>query len=374
MTDEIEKFAVQVWQWLDKLSSNPWIEALILASAGLVLAKIAERLIVAVLVRVVARTNNRIDDHIALLLRKPVFTSLAVAGLIVATNSLSAQLGDKLLLTILGLLKTLIIISWVLFLMRATGPVLSGMESNNRFKFAQKDTIPLIRNLTIVMLVLTGAYAVLVAWDINVTGFVASAGIVGLALGLAAQDTLSHLFAGVAILADRPYRIGDYIVLDTGERGAVTAIGLRSTRLMTRDDVEVSIPNGVMGSAKIVNESGGGDTRYRIRVTIGVAYGSDLDQVIQLLEQIALDNPAICRTPEPRVRFREFGPWSLAFELLAWIEEPSLRGLLVHELNCAIYRRFKEENIVIPLPQQDVWVRQLPGNKDATTSDQPSRS
>jgi len=139
---------------------------------------------------------------------------------------------------------------------------------------------------------------------------------------------------------------------------------------MTRDDVEVSIPNGVMGSAKIVNESGGGDTRYRIRVTVGVAYGSDLDQVLQTLEKIALENGAICRDPEPRVRFREFGPSSLNFELLAWIEEPSLRGLLVHELNCAIYRRFREENIVIPFPQQDVWVRQLPGGDAATVPGQ----
>ena len=114
----------------------------------------------------------------------------------------------------------------------------------------------LLKNLAIVFLILAGAYSILIAWDINVTGLVASAGIVELALSFAAQDTLSHLFACVAILADRPYRIGDFIVLDSGERGKVTQIGLRSTSLMTRDDVEVSIPNGVMGSAKIVNESG----------------------------------------------------------------------------------------------------------------------
>jgi MscS family membrane protein len=374
MIQELKNFTEQSGQLLDTLSPNAWVEALILVAAGLVVAKVADLLLVGMLARILARSNNRIDDTIAHLLHKPVFTSIAVTGLIVAAHVLSDQLGAKLLPIVLALLNSLIIISWILFLMRATGPVLSSMESNKtRFKFAQKDTIPLIRNLAMVLLVLTGAYAILIAWDINVTGLVASAGIVGLALSFAAQDTLSHLFAGVAILADRPYRIGDYIVLDTGERGEVTAIGLRSTRLMTRDDVEVSIPNGVMGSAKIVNESGGGDTRYRIRVNIGVAYGSDLDQVLQALEQIALANPAICRKPEPRVRFREFGASSLDFELLAWIEEPSLRGLLVHELNCAIYRRFNEEKIVIPFPQQDVWIRQQPNNDDAAgTSERPA--
>jgi MscS family membrane protein len=374
MIQELKNFTEQSGQLLDTLSPNAWVEALILVAAGLVVAKVADLLLVGMLARILARSNNRIDDTIAHLLHKPVFTSIAVTGLIVASHVLSDQLGAKLLPIVLALLNSLIIISWILFLMRATGPVLSSMESNKtRFKFAQKDTIPLIRNLAMVLLVLTGAYAILIAWDINVTGLVASAGIVGLALSFAAQDTLSHLFAGVAILADRPYRIGDYIVLDTGERGEVTAIGLRSTRLMTRDDVEVSIPNGVMGSAKIVNESGGSDTRYRIRVNIGVAYGSDLDQVLQVLEQIALANPAICRKPEPRVRFREFGASSLDFELLAWIEEPSLRGLLVHEINCAIYRRFNEEKIVIPFPQQDVWIRQRPNNDDAAgTSERPA--
>lgn len=361
MTDEIENIADQSWSLLGALSPNPWVAALLLVAAGLIVAKIAEFVIVRIASRKLAKSDSRIDDSVARLLHKPIFNSIALAALIVASNTLQDQLGATLLPFILALLNSLIILSWVLFLMRATEPVLHSMESNkNRFRFAQKDTVPLIRNLAIVLLVLAGTYAILLAWDINVTGLVASAGIVGLALSFAAQDTLSHLFAGVAILADRPYRIGDYIVLDTGERGEVTAIGLRSTRLMTRDDVEVSIPNGVMGSAKIVNESGGGDTRYRIRVNVGVAYGSDLDQVLRVLEDIALNNQAICRKPEPRVRFRAFGPSSLDFELLAWIEEPSLRGLLVHEMNCAIYQRFREEKIVIPFPQQDVWVRRLP--------------
>jgi len=374
MTDEIENIADQSWSLLGALSPNPWVAALILIVAALIVAKIAELVIVRIATRMLAKSESRIDDSVARLLHKPIFTSIALAGLIVASHALKDQLGESLLLFILALLKSLIILSWILFLMRATGPVLRSMEHNrNRFKFAQKDTVPLIRNLAIVLLVLAGTYAILLAWDINVTGLVASAGIVGLALSFAAQDTLSHLFAGVAILADRPYRIGDYIVLDTGERGEVTAIGLRSTRLMTRDDVEVSIPNGVMGSAKIVNESGGGDTRYRMRVNVGVAYGSDLEQVLRVLEEIALANQAICRKPEPRVRFRAFGPSSLDFELLAWIEEPSLRGLLVHEMNCAIYRRFREEKIVIPFPQQDVWVRQLPDSSgDKAAANNPS--
>jgi small-conductance mechanosensitive channel len=204
---------------------------------------------------------------------------------------------------------------------------------------------------------LVGMYLFLLAWGVNVTGLVASAGILGLALSFAAQDTLGNLFAGVAILIDQPYRIDDYIVIDTGERGRVTHIGLRSTRLLTRDDEEISIPNGIMGRAKIVNESGGPHVKYRLRVPIGVAYGSDIDQVISCLMKISSEHPNVCRDPEPRVRLRTFSDSKIEFELLVWIAEPVLRGLVLHELNCELYRSFAHEGIAIPFPQRDLHIK-----------------
>lgn len=348
---------------LSEIVQNPWAEAAIIVFVGLVLAKLAELFICQVVTRLLAATENKLDDQVVHLLHKPLFTTFALMGLIIASNTLEAQMGEAILAMTVAILKTFIILSWLRFFMRSSGAILDSMGRNpDHFKFAQKDTVPLMRNLATVFLLLAAAYSILIAWDIDVTGLVASAGIVGLALSFAAQDTLSHLFAGVAILADRPYRIGDFIVLDTGERGQVTAIGLRSTRLMTRDDVEVSIPNGVMGGAKIVNESGGHDTKFRVRANVGVAYGSDVEQVLQILESIANSNENLCDEPAPRARFRAFGASSLDFELLAWIPEPSLRGLRVHEMNCEIYRRFNAEGITIPFPQQDVWIKELPAN------------
>jgi MscS family membrane protein len=338
---------------------------LVIALAGILVAKFAEVFMVNIIGRMLASsTDNKFDDHIISMLHQPVFTTFSVFGLIIASYSLAGELGSALLNPTLAVLKTLVILSWIRFFMRSADSVLDTMgASPKHFVFAQKDTVPLLKNLAVVFLILAAAYSILVAWDINVTGLVASAGIVGLALSFAAQDTLSHLFAGVAILADRPYRIGDYIVLDTGERGQVTHIGLRSTRLMTRDDVEVSIPNGVMGSAKIVNESGGGKRQYRVRASVGVAYGSDVDKVLAVLEEIGKSNENLANHPEPRARFRAFGASSLDFELLAWIAEPSMRGLRIHEINCAINRRFVEEAIVIPFPQQDVWIKEVPNKK-----------
>ncbi len=354
--DELQNLIVQY-------APNIWVQAAVIALAGLVVAKVAEWFLFSVIGRLTSRTRTVLDDKVIRLLHRPVFTTFAVFGLMAAATSLGEAMGEQVLGVTQALLKSIIILTWVIFLIRASSLILNGMaRQEKRYNFAQKDTVPLMRNLAVVFLLLAGAYSIMLAWNIDVTGLLASAGIVGLALSFAAQDTLSHLFAGVAILADRPYRIGDMIVLDTGERGEVTAIGLRSTRIMTRDDVEISIPNGVMGSAKITNESGGVQN-YRIRAMVGAAYGSDVDKVLRVLEQIASDHAELAKEPAPRARFRAFGASSLDFELLAWISDPTMRGLRVHELNCEIYRRFAEENITIPFPQQDVWIKQLPADR-----------
>ena len=200
------------------------------------------------------------------------------------------------------------------------------------------------------------AYFVFVIWAIDLTAWLASAGIIGIAIGFAAKDTLGNLFSGIFILIDTPYKVGDYIVLDAGERGQVTQIGIRSTRMLTRDDVEVIIPNSIIGGAKIVNESGGPWPKFRVRVKVGVAYGSDIDLVRSVLEEVAENAEKVCDEPEPRVRFREFGDSSLDFELLCWVEEPAMRGLVLDALNTEIYKRFAAEGITIPFPQRDLHI------------------
>ena len=156
---------------------------------------------------------------------------------------------------------------------------------------------------------------------INPVGWLASAGVLGIVLGLAAKDTIANLFSGIFIMVDSPYKDGDYINLDSGERGYVKNIGIRSTRIMTRDDIEITIPNSVIANAKIINESGGPYENERVRLSVGVAYGSDVDQVKEILIDISKKSGLISEKFEPRVRFRQFGESSLNFELLFWIDK-----------------------------------------------------
>jgi MscS family membrane protein len=200
---------------------------------------------------------------------------------------------------------------------------------------------------------------------ISLTAVFASAGIVGLALALAARETIANFFGGINILIDRPFRTGDYIILDSGERGEVVAVGLRSTRIITRDDVQISIPNSVITDAKIINESVP-ENRFRVRIKVGVAYGTDVDKVEELLLHTAKSNSLITLLPEPRVRFREFGDSAVEFELLCWAYKPDIKGKLVHELNRNIYKVFNAAGIMIPFPQRDVH---LIRENDATAID-----
>jgi MscS family membrane protein len=181
-------------------------------------------------------------------------------------------------------------------------------------------------------------------------------GIGGLAIALAGREALSNIIGTIMIILDRPFKLGDYIVLAEGERGEVAQVGLRSTRIRTRDDILISIPNSVIANAKMINESAP-LSMSRIRIKIGVAYDSDLKKVEQILVGVAEQNETVLSDPTPRVRFRSFGDSALELELLCWVDPPRLRGPIIHELNWAIKEEFQKEGIAIPFPQREVRIR-----------------
>jgi MscS family membrane protein len=253
------------------------------------------------------------------------------------------------------------VLIWGQFAYRTSRFYLKNLSKHSRVgSFIQPKTLPLLENTSSVLIVLFVAYLIFVTWNIDMTAWLASAGIIGVAIGFAAKDTIANLLSGVFILADSPYKIGDYVVIDTGERGKVTHIGLRSTRILTRDDLEVNVPNAIIANGKIVNESAGHSVKSRVRVPVGVAYGTDVDLVSRLLVEVAYAEPEVCHDPEPRTRFRLFGASSLDFELLVWIEDPEIRGRVVHHLNTAIYKTFAEHNVEIPFSQHDVHIKSWP--------------
>ena len=342
------------------------ILALIVAAVSVALAKLVELLLCGVLLRLARRTRTEFDEKLIEALHRPIFVSFLLIGVRMAVLVLGPP--EIVMSWTDSIVQTVAIFVWTVAGLRVASLVSGSMGSAVRvLEWIDERTLPLFDNLARLILLGASTYFLLLAWHLNISAWLASAGIAGLALGLAAQDTLSNIFGGLSIIADAPYKVGDWVNLDGGERGRVTKIGLRSTRMMTRDDVEITVPNAAIASGKIINESGGPSKTSRVSVLVGVAYGSDVDHVRDVLLRAARGVELVVDDPEPRIRFIEMADSALVFRVLCWIEFPELRGECVDGLNTAIYKALDLEGITIPFPQRDLHL-----HPDSTAT--PTRS
>ena len=358
------------------LGANPWIDALAIVLVSLLAAYLSNFIVTRVLLRLTSKTRSDLDDKIVAVLHKPIFYSVLLIGIFLSLKRIvpelisapqiedaaeaaaaAAKSAAATLKSVGNILQTIAVLTWLLAGLRISTLVLTRMsQQERRFEALQPTSLPVFDIGVKLLLSGIASYFLIVAWELNVSSWMTSAGIVGITLGLAARDTIANLFAGIFILADRPYKVGDFVVLDGGDRGMVTRIGIRSTRILTRDDIEITVPNSNIANGKIINESGGPDVRHRIRIAVGVGYGSDVDQVKECLVNLAKSDPQVSERPEPRVRFRNFGDSSLDFELLCWIDDPVLRGRVKDGLLTEIYKAFNEKRIEIPFPKRDITV------------------
>jgi len=337
-------------------SDSPVITAVVTFALYIISAKIANFFSDNIIRKITKRTKSDLDDKIIELIHRPLFFTILFVGAVHSIKILNAS--DSIVFYSRGILLSLVAVIWAIFTIRVSSLIIG----NSFHRIADmtglsKEVSPLVENVWKVIIIVSVIMVVLRIWKIDVTPLLASAGIAGVAVALAAKDTLANFFGGISIFIDKPYKIGDYIVLDQGERGEVVTIGIRSTRIKTRDDILISIPNSVIANTKIINESAP-IPNFRFRVPVSVAYGSDIESVENILIDIAHNNDNVINDPEPRVRFRAFGDSSLNFELLCWAKDPSFRGKAIHEMNKEIYNMFNHENITIPFPHRTVYLRE----------------
>ena len=345
----IPKWAEVALAWL---GAHPLVYVAVLLLAALAGAWAVNFFFSRVIRRFTQRTTTHIDDAIVRTLQRPITATVFIIFLNLALRLIITDAYWKN--TASNLLWTVALVWWVWALVQAFRIFSRAvMHSKSRETSGIVQVMPLLDNLATVVLVLLGAFWLLDMWQVNITPLLASAGIATAAVALASKDTLANFFGGVSIFIDRPYRLGDYIILGTGERGEVVDIGVRSTRILTRDDVLVTIPNSVMSTAKIINETQPAPM-YRVRSKVGVSYDSDADQVEEVLLKSLEDIPQVLKQPAPRVRFRSFGDSALDFELLSWVADPRDRGLVMHNINKSILKNFREAGIEIPFPQRVV--------------------
>lgn len=331
----------------------PWLAGTLLVAASLVAAWLVATLGVSLLRRLVGRTENRIDDLLFREVRVPASVTVAVAGAYAAATWLDVTPGTAWVVR--SAVLSVLVVVWARATVRIGDGVIEYVDEDSEVAgFA-----PIFENLLTFVALVGASFVLLALWRVDVTPLLASAGIAGIAVGFAAKDTVANFFGSIALYVDDTYTVGDYVVLDSGEAGTVVDISIRSTRLLTKDDVLVTVPNSALNAARITNQSAPG-ARKRVKLPVGVAYGTDVDHVEEVLLGVAAAEELVVDAPAPRVRFRRFGDSALEFELLCWVGAPLHEGRAVHRLNRAVYGAFQRDGVEIPFPQQVVTVRERP--------------
>jgi small-conductance mechanosensitive channel len=205
------------------------------------------------------------------------------------------------------------------------------------------------------------ATAVILALDVlgmNVMPFIAGAGVAGIAIGFAAKDTLSNLIAGVLLIIDRPFEIGDRIEVWSAPAGSATwgdviDIGLRATKIKTTDHIIIIIPNNEIMKRDIVNYTSI-STKIRVRINVGVAYDTDIEKAKELIKDVAGQAAWISKEPPPKVVVRNFGESSVDLQLRVWIDNARKRMDTISYITDKVKAAFDKNGIEIPYPKRDI--------------------
>ncbi|MBW1889285.1 MAG: mechanosensitive ion channel family protein [Deltaproteobacteria bacterium] len=262
-----------------------------------------------------------------------------------------------------------------LMIMLLAGPVISFLTLLMRY--LEKGVVARTENkiddilfdlLNKFMGILIYATAGILALDtlgINVMPFVAGAGVMGIALGFAAKDTLSNLIAGVLLIIDRPFEVGDRIEVwrapaGSASWGDVIDIGLRATKIRTTDNIIIIIPNNEIMTRDIINYTII-NTKIRVRVNVGIAYDANLALAKKAVLKVADDIDWIAKEPAPKVVVRNFGESSVELQLRVWIQDARRRMDTISQVTDSIKECFDEEGIEIPYPRRDITITQNAG-------------
>ena len=315
--------------------------------------------------RYVSYTDTEYDNIVFSTLRVPMVVTAALAGVYVLTQVPSVRssvlLDPGTLDDLFGRpALSILVLVWAYAANEVVNRLVAAVnEEGGRFDFA-----PVFSNIWTLSVLVGSAGTLLWLWGIEITPLLGAAGVAGIAVGFAAKDTVANFFGGIALYFDDTYKLGDYIVLDDETAGTVIKVGVRSTTLLTRDEVMVTVPNAALNAAKVTNESAP-QRRRRIRVPIGVAYGTDIDAFEELAVDVALAESLVLDSPKPRARFRSFGDSALQYELLCWVTNPTRRRRAQHELNRSLYKALNAAGIEIPYPKRDVTVTEAASDSAA---------
>jgi MscS family membrane protein len=347
--------------------------AIILLS--LLLAKLLIFLLKKIIKPFVEKTKSNLDNKILNIVESATFRLIVLGGFYFAVNNLrygyllyeenaesflkkSYPLVDKFLLFADNILYLALILIVLLLTYRIITILFDWYAEKINAGDNRNLSGSLFPLLNKVSKVIMGALAVIIIlsrFDVNISAFIVSLGVGSLAIALAAQDTISNMIAGFIIMIDRPFRIGDRIKYGS-ETGDVVEIGIRSTKILDFDNNLVIMPNNEIVKSKIVNVTYP-NILTRVVIEVGVAYGTDLKKVKEIMLRAANSHPLISKEIPPDVVLLEFGDSSLNIRLSARTDDYKNAWTMQCELRETIYEEFNKAGIEIPFPQRVIHMK-----------------
>jgi len=332
----------------------------------LLLAILGRRLVTRLLHRFAKRTQTTFDDELIEKIQGQIRWLLTVIAIDLGLRIIffdSQEISDAF--------KN--IVFWFYY-----GILFSAAYTTNKFFFewyeAQLDEeesriavfLPILQRFTVVLLMIFAVVILLDHLGVNVTGLAAAAALIGLAIALAAQDIIGDLISGYVILMDRTFKVGDRIEIPNQDAwGDVVEIGTRTTRIRTRDNNLVIIPNSDMADGQITNYTLP-DPNYRLQSDIGIGYGQDLDRIRHVLSDAVRSVDEVLKNQPIQVLFIEFAPATMTIRVRWWIDTYSDKRMMQDKVNTALQDAIEEAGIEAPFPTQTLEVKILPDQPEKT--------
>jgi len=301
------------------------------------------------------RTKSKIDDIILGAIKTPIVLILFLVGLNVALRYISiptsiAQYIPLVFEIVIAMIAILCTVKIVSGLIRYWGVVRPSI----------KTIAPTLDKVAKFLIAIIGLMVILSSLGVSVTAPLAALGIGGIAIAFALQSTLSDFLSGIYLMADRPVRVGDYVELESGQKGYVTDIGWRSTRIKELPNNIIIVPNSRLAGT-IVTNFYLPEKEMACLVQVGVSYDSDLakvervtiDVAKKVLEKVGGGVPKF----EPFIRYHTFNDFSINFTVILRVKEYVDKYLLTHEFIKELHKRYKKEGIEIPYPIRTIYTR-----------------
>jgi len=337
----------------------PWLYETLVSFGILGVSWVAAKIILYILTHWAPKftrfTSSDLDDRIIESVKNPVYFIIILTGLYIAVARLPLSAKVKSIAD--GIIFVMGVIIVIALALKVTDTIIEwyAREIASKTESTVDDQlIPLVEKIVNIFIFVMGLITVLKHFGYDVLSLLTALGVGSLAIGLAAKETLTNMLSGFTLMVDRPFGIGDRIELTGGQVGDVLDIGLRSTKIMTPEQNVLVVPNAELVNTKVVNLSFP-TPKTRNNITVGVAYGSDIEKAKNIMKECALSVTSVVKEPAPDVFFTKFGDFSLELMLVYTTEKFGDKVPSQDAINMLILKRFQENGIEIPFPTRVVY-------------------